>query len=170
MIIRIKWTERKFDFSQPIGLFPMTIERLRGTPIRLMHIAGSLSIAELTRKVKGAWSIQEHIGHLLDLEELHDGRIDDFLGGKEILRAADMSNAKTFNSNHNEVDVRKLLKDFRDTRNHFIKRLEELDEKILNRSALHPRLKVQMRPCDMALFTAEHDDQHIAIINEILNA
>lgn len=169
MMPRSKWIAREFDFSQPIDLFPMTIERLRGSPVRLMHIAGMLSPAELTRKVKGEWSIQEHIGHLLDLEELHEGRIDDFLEGKEVLRAADMNNTKTKSSNHNLADIKKLLKNFRDKRNYFIKRLEELDVEILNRSAFHPRLKVQMRPVDLALFTAEHDEQHFAIINEILN-
>jgi hypothetical protein len=168
MIARIKWTERKFDFSQPVGLFPMTLERLRGTPVRLLHTAGMLSPELLTVKINGKWSVQEHIGHLYDLEELHEGRIDDFLSGKEILRAADMSNAKTYASAHNEADIKDLLKKFRDSRNEFIRRLEALDEEILNRSALHPRLQVQMRPVDMALFTAEHDDQHLAIIQEIM--
>lgn len=168
MIARIKWTERKFDFSQPIGLFPMTIERLRGTPVRLMHLAGMLAPALLKKKLNGEWSMQEHIGHLMDLEELHEGRIDDFLDGKEILRAADMTNAKTYAASHNEADVKELLKKFREARMIFIKRLEALDENVLNRTALHPRLKVQMRPVDMALFTAEHDDQHLAIMQELM--
>jgi len=32
---RLKWTERTFDFSYPVGLYPEMIERLRGTVPRL---------------------------------------------------------------------------------------------------------------------------------------
>lgn len=167
MIERLKWTARKFDFSQPIGLLPMTLERLRGTPVRLMHIAGMLTPAQLTRQINGEWSIQEHIGHLLDLEALHEGRIDDFLDGKEILRPADMTNAQTYAASHNDADIKMLLKNFRDARAVFVQRLEALDENVLHRTALHPRLQVPMRPGDMALFTAEHDDQHLAIIHAL---
>jgi uncharacterized damage-inducible protein DinB len=168
MIARIKWVERKFDFSQPVGLFPMTLERLGGTPVRLMHIASLLSNEQLRKKENEAWSVQEHIGHLLDLEELHEGRIDDFLEGKEMLRAADMSNEKTNSADHNSEDVKELLKKFRDERNHFVKRLEDIPENILHQTSIHPRLKVPMRPVDMALFTAEHDDHHLAIVRELI--
>jgi hypothetical protein len=168
MIPRLKWKERVFDFSQPIGLLPMTLERLRGTPVRLMHIAGMLTRGQLTEKINGEWSIQEHIGHLIDLEELHEGRIDDFLEGKETLRAADMTNAKTYAAAHNDADIKELLKKFRDVRAVFVQRLEALDEAMLTRMALHPRLQIPMRPGDMALFTAEHDDQHLAIIRGLL--
>ena len=167
MTERIKWTERKFDFSQPVSLLPMTLSRLRGTPVRLAHIVASHSPEMLKKKSGNAWSIQEHIGHLLDLEELHEGRIDDFLAGKEILRAADMSNAKTYAASHNDADSKNILEAFRQKRTIFIERLEKLPDDVLHRSALHPRLKVQMRPVDMALFTAEHDEQHFAIIHEI---
>lgn len=169
MIARLKWVERKFDFSQPAGLFPMTLERLRGTPLRLMQIASSLSDEQLKKRSNNGWSIQEHIGHLLDLEELHIGRIDDFLAGKEILRAADMSNAKTNEADHNSENVKDLLKSFQHVRGHFVKRLEEIPEEILLRDALHPRLNVPMRPVDLALFTAEHDDHHLAIIRELIS-
>jgi uncharacterized damage-inducible protein DinB len=164
MIQQLKWTERKFDFTQPIGIFPMVLERLRGVPLRLGNYAAQLSKEELVRQVKGAWSVQEHIGHLIDLEELHDGRIDDFLSGKEVLRAADMQNKRTYEAGHNKANCNELLEKFEKVRAAFVKRLEELDERTVSRSALHPRLNVPMRPCDMALFTAEHDDHHLAII------
>jgi len=169
MVARLKWADRKFDFSQPAGLFPMTLERLYGTPVRLMHIASSLTEAQLKKKTDGAWSVQEHVGHLLDLESLHDGRIDDFLEGKPVLRAADMNNAKTNEADHNSSDIKDLLKRFRDERNHFVKRLENIPEEFLLRCSVHPRLKVPMSPVDLAFFTAEHDDQHLAIIRELIS-
>ena len=146
----------------------MTLERLRGTPVRLMHIASLLSEEQLRKKENGAWSVKEHIGHLLDLEELHEGRIDDFLEGKEILRAADMSNEKTNSADHNSEDLKDLLKSFRDVRNHLVKRFEAIPEYLLNVPRIHPRLNVPMRPVDMALFTAEHDDQHLAIVRKMI--
>lgn len=159
---RTKWTERQFTFDLPEGWIFNILERLRGTPARIVELTLSLSKDELTFKPDGKWSIQEHIGHLADLEELHEGRIDDFLAGKEVLRAADMSNAKTETANHNEKDIHRLLENFRIARNHFIRRLASLDDETYRYNSLHPRLKVFMRPIDIAFFTAEHDDHHLA--------
>jgi hypothetical protein len=165
---RTKWIERKFNFDFPVGVMPSILERLRGTSVRINKIAASLTDAQLKRQPEGKWSIQEHIGHLGDLEELHEGRIDDFISGKEMLRAADMTNTKTNSSSHNNKRIEDLLREFRDKREHFISRLIMLDDKIHESKSMHPRLKVSMRPVDMAYFTAEHDDHHLASIREIL--
>ena len=169
MVQRIKWIDRKFEFNQPLGMFPLVIERLRGTPIRLNHYTSNLPKSLLTKKEDNAWSIQEHVGHLIDLEELHEGRIDDFLAGKAILRAADMQNKKTNEANHNQAEIKDLLEKFSNIRAKYIERLEALDDKILATTAIHPRLNIPMRPIDMALFTAEHDDQHMATIHSLLS-
>lgn len=116
-------------------------------------------------KFNGKWSIKEHIGHLSDLEELHEGRIDDFISRKQVLRAADMSNLKTNQANHNNKSVEKLIREFSLKRKEFISRLEKLDDEILRQQSLHPRLKITMRPVDMACFTAEHDDHHLTTIH-----
>ena len=90
MIAKTKWIERKFDFTFPLGLFPCILERLRGTPARLFEMTGSMPDEIAGKKMNDGWSIKEHIGHLSDLEELHEGRIDDFLSGLKTLCAADM--------------------------------------------------------------------------------
>lgn len=159
---RTPWVERKFTFDLPVGWLPDVLERLRGTPVRIAAMIDGLSVDELTRRDGDAWSIQEHIGHLLDLEDLHDGRISDFMARKEVLRAADMSNAKTNEAKHNEADIVSLLQRFEQRREEFIKHLTELDDERQQITALHPRLKVQVRPIDIAYFTAEHDDHHLA--------
>ncbi|HEY6162661.1 MAG TPA: DinB family protein [Bacteroidia bacterium] len=158
------WLERKFNFDFPVTHFTFILERLRGTAPRIEELIKGKDEHFLSRKVGGKWSIKEHIGHLMDLEELHEGRIDDFIAGKTGLRAADMSNAKTNIADHNNTDATALLSDFRETRAHFLKRLEQLDEKTLHIPALHPRLQVQMRPVDMAFFVAEHDDHHLVLM------
>lgn len=68
MAERIKWTDRKFDFSYPAGLYPEMIERLRGTPARLEDRIRSLPTEVVRRRDGERWSIQENAGHLLDLE------------------------------------------------------------------------------------------------------
>jgi hypothetical protein len=165
---RTKWTERKFTFDAPEGWMPNILERLRGTPPRMVEICKNLSREQLTTRLDGKWSIQENIGHLLDLEELHEGRIDDFLARKNTLRAADMNNAKTVAADHNAANINDLLQNFKVARDRFVARLESLDDDILLSKSLHPRLQMPMRPVDMAFFTAEHDDNHLANIRQIL--
>jgi uncharacterized damage-inducible protein DinB len=171
MTTRAKWVERTFTFDFPIELFPSVIERLRGTPARLEEMITNVPTTLLiTRPATGKWSIQEHAGHLYDLDDLHDGRIDDFLNGLNELRPADMENKKTFGADHNAANINELLAKFKAERMAFVKRLEELDEATISKTALHPRLKVPMRLVDMAYFTAEHDDHHLATITEIKKA
>jgi len=39
----------------------------------------------------------------------------------------------------------------------------------LAKSSIHPRLKVNMTPVDLAWFDAEHDDHHLMRISEIIS-
>ncbi len=161
------WTDRHFTFNLPKELFPVVIERLRGTPARIEDKVRALPAAILTRRDGEAWSIQEHIGHLLDLDELHAGRLDDFLAGAAELRAADMSNRKTHEAAHNGRLIEDLLREFRRERESFVARLDAWDPALVSLTALHPRLQKPMRVIDMAFFTAEHDDHHLTRMTEL---
>jgi uncharacterized damage-inducible protein DinB len=163
----LHWTDRHFHFDLPESLFPVVVERLRGTPARIEDKVRHLSPAVLTRRDGDAWSIQEHIGHLLDLDELHIGRLDDFLAGAPVLRAADMANRKTREADHNQRPVGEILQAFRRERERFVARLDAWDEGLVSLTALHPRLNQPMRVIDMAFFTAEHDDHHLARMTEL---
>ncbi len=164
---RTKWTARKFTFDAPEGWIFNVLERLLGTPARLRELCKGLDAQQLTAKPADGWSLQEHVGHLLDLEALHEGRVDDFLAKKDVLRAADMSNAATYAADHNAVDLEDLLEKFAAARARLVHRLAELPDEIQVRQALHPRLQTPMRPIDMAIFTAEHDDHHLATMRAI---
>jgi len=166
---RLPWVERRFHFDLPIGWLPNIISRLKGTPIRLRYFASLVDNAKAEFKPNGAWSIKEHIGHLIDLETLHYGRLIDFENKADVLRAADMSNKQTHQANHNQQDLEKLILDFEKERNLFIEKLVALPEKIQTFEATHPRLKIKMKPIDMACFTAEHDDHHLVSIEELTN-
>jgi uncharacterized damage-inducible protein DinB len=162
-----RWIDRHFAFNIPEELFPVVVERLRGTPARIEDKVRALSPTLLTRRDGDAWSIQEHLGHLLDLDELHDGRLDDFLAGAEVLRAADVTNRKTHEARHNERPTAELLHAFRRERERFVARLDAWDAGLISLTALHPRLQQPMRVIDMAFFTAEHDDHHLARMTEL---
>ena len=165
--IRIKWTDRKFNFDFPAGIYPEMIERVRGTPARLEDLVNGLSTETLTSQVDDRWSMQENAGHLLDLESLVLQRVDEYLAGNTSLHAADMSNRKTYEATHNDVPISSILKAFRSARQELVERLESLDAEVFARSALHPRLNVQMRLVDMLFFQSEHDDYHLARISEL---
>lgn len=170
MMQRTKWTERKFTFDFPEGWLSNILERLRGTTPRIKDMIAGLNDKQLTLQQHGKWSIKEHIGHLADLEELHEGRIDDFLNRKDTLRAADMLNKKTYEAHHNTKDIQILITEFNTKRETYILRIEQLDEATQKFKALHPRLQTMVRPVDIAYFMAEHDDHHLADIREIINS
>jgi uncharacterized damage-inducible protein DinB len=161
------WTNRTFKFDFPEGLFPVIIGRLKGAYPRIADLTEDISKRKLIEQPNGKWSIQEHIGHLTDLEELHRGRIDDFKNYEKILRAWDGLNLKTKEAHHNEKSIDALLDDFYNVRSEFIDALLSFNDAELIRTAIHPRLNIPMRVVDMAFFVAEHDDHHIAKIIEI---
>ena len=164
---QVKWFERNFDFSITQNIFPSVIERLRGTPARLEEKCRLLPADILTRRIDNTWSIKENLGHLTDLEPLWQGRLEDIKNGEIMLRATDLQNRRTYDANHNDVPLETLLASFRQVRQQTIVLLEALDEAIIFRSGLHPRLKTPMRTLDIFLFTADHDDHHLARMTEI---
>jgi uncharacterized damage-inducible protein DinB len=167
MIAEYPWFERLFTFDLPVWMYPNVVERLRGTPARLEELVKSLDTRVLTRRDGEDWSIQENAGHLWDLESLWSGRLDDFLNGQEMLRAADLNNRKTYDANHNNNVIGAILDAFRRERLELVRRLDDLTEAQVQQTALHPRLVQPMRVLDHAFFVAEHDDHHLAQITRL---
>ena len=167
-VSRRAWVEREFTLGVPAWMFPNVIERLRGTPARVADMTRPLAPGVLARRDGGRWSIQEHVGHLLDLGWLDLARVEDFKAGREVLTDADMSNRKTHEAQHNSRAFADVFAAFRTERAHFVRLLEAFDEEMVARTALHPRIKQPMRPTDFAYFVAEHDDHHLATISELI--
>lgn len=169
MVQRMDWIKRKFTFdSLPPWMYPNIVERLRGTPARLEDLLRGLPPETLTRRDGDKWSMQEQVGHLLDLEPLGFNRLDDYEAGREVLRAADMENRRTHEANHNAVESAHLLATFRAERMEFVRRLDAYDEAFVQQTALHPRLQMEIRVLDLCFFIAEHDDHHVARISELI--
>ena len=170
MIPMIPWFERTFALDLPLGMYAIVVERLRGAPARLEDRLRSIPPASLARRDGERWSIQEHAGHLLDLEPLGMRRLDEFEEGRATLSAADRENRATFDADHNAAPAARILLAFRRERAAMVARLERYDEGFVRRTAIHPRLGVPMRVLDFAYFVAEHDDHHLARITETARA
>src|SRR3990172_4106347 len=162
------WIERQFKFELPLTMYPNVLERLRGTPARLEDRLGKLEAQVLVSKINDQWSIQEHAGHLLDLEPLSLVRLDDYAAGRSILVAADITNRKTHEAGHNLKPLQSILSSFRLERERLVGKLESLDESFIQRTAIHPKLNIPMRVIDFAFFMAEHDDHHLARISDLI--
>jgi uncharacterized damage-inducible protein DinB len=163
----MQWFDRPFAFDLPKWMYPNVVERLRGTPARANMIVSGIGKEVLTRREGERWSIQENLGHLLDLEPLWMGRIHDILQGRERLRDADLTNRKTHEADHNSANLSDLLSSFHEARTRIVHILDELDESRIEQSATHPRLEQPMRLLDLLFFVAEHDDHHLAQITRI---
>jgi uncharacterized damage-inducible protein DinB len=167
---KLAWIERRFIFDLPLAMFPNVLERLRGTPARIEDRLREVDPDLLRKRYGDTWSIQENIGHLIEVETLWIGRLDDFAGGLNQLRPADMSNRATKDANYNSKNPKEILAGFRQAREEFVRRLEQLPDEAIQNSAFHPRLGQPMRVLDHMVFTAEHDDHHLARVTELIKA
>ncbi len=163
------WFDRSFTLGIGNELLPMILERLRGTPPRLELLIGTIPEGSLTATPDGSWSAQTNVGHLVDLEPLWYGRLEDLVGRAEELRPADLKNRKTHEADHDGRPIDELLAEFRGERGRLVGRTEALTPKELEGTALHPRLKQPMGMADLFFFIAEHDDHHLARIRELGN-
>jgi uncharacterized damage-inducible protein DinB len=120
------------------------------------------------RKREMKWSVQEHAGHLLDVESLWIARVEDFIAGSTELKVAKLSNRKTHEANHNARPIGEILVEFRKARLKLVDRVQQQDAALFARSMLHPRLKIPTRLVDHLYFIGEHDDHHLAWIWELV--
>lgn len=162
-----RWFDRTFDLGLPPDTAPALIERLARTPARVEEALRRYPLPLRTNKPEGRWSIQEHAGHLLDLEPLWAARLDDFEAGRTTLHPADLDNRRTHDANHNARDPAEIAAAFRREREAILARLARMTPEMLSRAALHPRLRQPMSVVDLCFFVAEHDDHHLAAMAEL---
>ena len=106
---RQAWIDHTFYTTHGIGWQQTISTRIGDTVLRLSHHTATLNDHELSAKLNDAWSIKEHIGHLIDLEEFHLNRLNQFPTLPEVLDAVEISNAKTYASDHNVCELKFLL-------------------------------------------------------------
>lgn len=161
---KLEWFERKFSFGVPTGMLPFYLERLQGTTARLIKKVEGASEEVLSHKLDGKWSIKQNIGHLAEVDEIANKRIDEMINGITPMSPAVFEPKLDYNAK----PIKEVLALFEKNRNENLKKYSQLNDNVLSKSSLHPRLKVEMTPVDLAYFDAEHDDHHLVRINEIL--
>ena len=117
----------------------------------------------LSNRLDNKWSVKENIGHLAEVDEVANRRIDEMIAG-----ISPLSPAVFEPKPYHELPVQEVINFFREARSKNIKRYKALSPSDLEKTSLHPRLKVMMSPVDLAWFDAEHDDHHLVRISEIL--
>lgn len=165
-----KWFSRTFELGLPPDAAPEIVDRLRSAPDRLAAAVEGLPPDILTKRRDNKWSIQENAGHLFDLESLWDQRLDDYARGAQTLHPADLENRKTHEANHNARPISEILDNFREARLAIVEKIAAMTPAELSRTALHPRLQQPMTVVDLCYFVAEHDDHHLATIEDLRSA
>ena len=158
-----KWFDRQFPIIRDNGLLPTIIERLEGTPARLDYKLERIDFARVAMTAD-RWSIKKEIGHLLDLEPLWLERARQIIKNTPELVAADLTNKKTNETNHDERNATELVAEFAENRQRFTDLLRNVTDEDLQKASVHPRLGTPMKIVDLAYFVAEHDDHHLARI------
>ena len=121
----------------------------------------------VAQRTDEGWSPLEHIGHLLDLEQLWSGRLSDFAAGHPELRPADLENRATWEADHNRSPPEAILDALEAARNRLLDQIDAMSEVVVTRSARHPRLLQDMSVADLLHFVAEHDDHHLAAVTAL---
>jgi hypothetical protein len=159
------WFERSFVFPLPQGMLPFFLERLEGTIARIEQKVSEVPDAILSNKLEGKWSIKQNIAHLAEVDEIALNRIDEMMQGVSPMSPAVFEPRQDYSA----MPVDEVTRYFRENRLKNLKKYRSLSDEELQKSSLHPRLKLQMNAVDLAYFDAEHDDHHLVRINEILS-
>ena len=161
----LPWFERNLKFGYQKELLPYFLERLEGSIVRIEAKVKGVDDKILSSKPNDKWSIKQHIGHLAEVDGIAGKRMDEMVQG-----VSPMSPAVFEPQDYNPWPIEKVIALFKTNRLKNLKKYQSLSETDLLKSSLHPRLKVQMTPVDLAWFDAEHDDHHLVKVNEIIKS
>jgi uncharacterized damage-inducible protein DinB len=164
---RPSWGQRTFSFVHPQWMLADFVERLRGTLPRLDALVAGLDDARAQLQLEGKWSIAQNVGHLSDVEELWQERLEDLREGRKTYTPAVASRFQELAKRHAERSVAETLDELRARRARLVDALEHASPELQASSAFHERLQVPMRLVDCAQFYAEHDDHHLLRIRRL---
>ena len=158
---RPPWAQRTFSFGHPPWMLADFIERLRGVLPRLEALLAGLDEDRAHRQLEGKWSVAQNIGHLSDVEELWQERLEDLRAGKKTYSPAVGARLQELAQRHQDRSVNETLKELTGRRMRLIEALAHASPELQRAAAFHERLQVSMRLVDCAQFYAEHDDHHL---------
>jgi hypothetical protein len=143
------------------------VERLRGLVPRLDLLLADLNEDHAHRQIEGKWSIAQNVGHLSDVEELWQERLEDLRQGKKVYTPAVGARFQQLALRHQKQDVQSILAELATRRARLVEIMSKAPPDLQSASAFHERLNVSMRLVDCAQFYAEHDDHHCLRIRAI---
>jgi uncharacterized damage-inducible protein DinB len=158
---RLPWAQRQFAFVYPPWMLADFIERLRGVIPRLGPLLEGLTDDDAHRMFEGKWSIAQNVGHLADVEELWQERMEDLRQGRPTYTPAEPARFQGLAVRHQERSLAAIVNELKERRSRLVQALALASPDLQRASAFHPRLKTTMRLVDCAQFYAEHDDHHL---------
>jgi uncharacterized damage-inducible protein DinB len=164
---RPRWADRTFQFVHPPWMLADFVERLRGVVPRLRPLLADLDEVTAHRRHENTWSIAQNVGHLSDVEELWQERLEDLRQGRAVYTSADPARFQALADRHQTRPLAATVAELAERRARFIAALTSAPEGIQRASAFHERLQTPMRLVDCAQFAAEHDDHHLLRIRAL---
>jgi uncharacterized damage-inducible protein DinB len=143
------------------------VERLRGLLPRLSPLLEGITEDQVQRQVDGKWSIAQNVGHLSDVEELWQERLEDLRQGKKLYTAAVAARFQNLALRHQGRSIRETVAELAERRKDLVEAMLQAPPTLQSATAFHERLKVPMRLVDCAQFYAEHDDHHCLRVRAI---
>ena len=156
----ILWTERQFDFPTDASEKESLLHHLASFPSQCAIVLDSIPHDKLTFRRDDKWSIQEHLGHLLDRDVLPARRIVEILAGNEVLTPADMDNQETWDQEYNSQNIYDICERFMKKRKELVDLFNSVPESKWLDSAFHKRLNRHISILDLAYFQGQHDHYH----------
>ena len=84
----LPWFERNLKFGYGTEMLPFFIERLEGTIVRLELKVKGVNDSLLSKRLDNKWSIKENIGHLAEVDEIANRRIEEMTSGTPVMSPA----------------------------------------------------------------------------------
>src|SRR5688572_20040732 len=107
---RPPWAQRKFLFVHPPWMLADFLERLRGVLPRLDALLVGVDDSRARLQLEGKWSIAQNIGHLSDVEELWQERLEDLKNRRKTYTPAVGSRFQESAKRHQERSVAETLR------------------------------------------------------------
>src|SRR5262245_58805366 len=164
---RPPWAQRKFAFVHPPWMLIDFVERLRGLVPRLGPLIDGVDEHAAHTQHEGKWSIAQNVGHLADVEDLWQERLDDLRHGRSVYTPADPKRFQAAAERHQGRPLTEILRDLGERRGRLVEALAGAPPELQQASAWHERLQCSMRLVDCAQFCAEHDDHHLLRIRAL---
>lgn len=150
--------------------YTQILDELEQIPSVISELTHGLSREQWRWAPEGKWSTAINAGHLLTIESLWIGRLDNFVLGNEVLRAWNGTNNDTVDARFNEQNPKAIMEDFESIRSVHVKLLRKYEGKENELQARHPVTNAVVSLHRHVEVMLEHDHQHINTIKGLIEA